>query len=166
LPHSPNTVLQIVSNGLTKETRELLEKVKHLPSMFVDYNSFKTNDQIEYFTPFNDAPMDDENFKNADFAKACWVTSYCGIGLNKFGYYGCSMCGGIACVMNENRGGIKHLRDISTEKRQEKFNKFCLLCGNYKDYAINHGDFIPRCEKAPLKENIASKSWKVLYEKS
>lgn len=166
LPHSPNTILQIVSNGLTKDTRELLEEIKHLPNVFIDYNSFKTNNQIEYFTPFNDAPIDDENFKNADFTKACWVTSYCGIGLNKFGYYGCSVCGGIDRVMNENRGGIKHLKDISTKQFQAQFDKFCRLCGNYKDYAVNHGNFIPRCEKAPLKENIVSKSWKALYEKS
>jgi hypothetical protein len=55
--------------------------------LFIDYNSFKTNNKIEYFSPFNDAPIDDEKFKDADYTKACWVTSYCGIGLNKFGYY-------------------------------------------------------------------------------
>lgn len=165
-PHSPKTILQIVSNGLTAKTRELLEKIKHLPNVIIDYNSFKTNNQIEYFTPFNDAPIDDENFKDADYTKACWVTSYCGIGLNKFGYYACCVCGGIDRVINENRGGIKHLKDISTEQFQNQFLKFCCLCGNFKDYANNNGDFIPRCEKAPLKENIISKSWRTLYEKS
>ncbi|MDR2962391.1 MAG: glycosyltransferase [Bacteroidales bacterium] len=89
--HSPKTILQIVSNGLTAETRNLLEKVKKLPNVFIDYNSFKTNNKIEYFSPFNDAPIDDENFKNADYSKACWVTTYCGIGLNRFGYYACNL---------------------------------------------------------------------------
>jgi hypothetical protein len=65
--------------------------------------------------------------------------------------------------LNKNRGGIKYLADISLEQFQEHFLKFCCLCGNYKDYANNYGNFIPRCEKAPLKENIVSKSWKDLY---
>jgi len=163
IPHSPQTLLQIVSNGLTERTRSLLEKVRTYKNVFIDYNSFKTNNKIEYFSPFNDAPIDDENFKNADYSKACWVPSYCGIGLNKFGYYACSACGGIDRIMNENRSGIKHLRDISTEIFQKQFLKYCPLCGNFKDYEVNHGDFIPRCEKAPLKNNIVSKTWNDLY---
>jgi uncharacterized radical SAM superfamily Fe-S cluster-containing enzyme len=161
--YSPKTILQTVSNGLTKTTGELLEKVKHLPHVVIDYNSFKISNRTEYFTPFNDAPIDDESFKNTDYTKACWVTSYCGIGLNKSGYYGCSVCGGIDRIVNKNRGGINHLKDINTAAFQKQFSKFCCLCGNYKDYDVNRGNFIPRCEKAPLKENIVSGSWVELY---
>ena len=161
--YSPNTLLQIVSNGFSVETRTILEKTKKYSNVFIDHNSFKINNRIEYFSPFNDAPTDDENFKNADYSKACWVTSYCGIGLNKFGYYGCSICGGIDRIANENRCGIKHLKDISIKEFLEHFKKFCCLCGNFKDYDVNHGNFIPRCEKAPLKNNIVSKSWERLY---
>jgi hypothetical protein len=163
LCYSPKTILQIVSNGLTVETRNILEKVRKYQNVSIDYNSFKNTNKIEYFSPFNDAPIDDENFKNADYIKACWITSYCGIGLNKFGYYACSVCGGIDRIINENRGGIRHLKDISTERFQEHFLKFCCLCGNFKDYAVNHRDFIPRCEKAPLK-NVVSETWSKLYD--
>lgn len=161
---SPDTTLQIVSNGLTSRSRNLLEAVKQYKNVIIDYNSFKTDNKIEYFTPFNDAPIDDEIYKNADYSKACWVTSYCGIGLNKYGYYGCSICGGIDRIINKNRGGVKYLKDISIEKIQQQFSKFCCLCGNFKDYANNGGDFIPRCEKAPLNRNIVSKTWQVLYD--
>jgi glycosyltransferase involved in cell wall biosynthesis len=161
--HSPNTVLQVVSNGLTAETRNILNRIKSVKNLFIDYNSFKTDNKIEYFSPFNDAPIDDENFKNADYTKACWVTSYCGIGLNKFGYYGCASAAGIDRIINKDRGGIKHLKVIDMEKLHEQFLKFCPLCGNFKDYDVNYGNFIPRCEKAPLKENIVSKSWIELY---
>jgi len=163
LPHSPNSVLQVVSNGLTAETRKILDKVKGVKNLVIDYNSFKTNNRIEYFSPFNNAPIDDEKFKDADYTKACWVTSYCGIGLNKYGYYGCASAAGIDRIINKNRGGITHLKDIDTAKIHEQFLKFCPLCGNFKDYDVNHGNFIPRCEKAPLKENIVSKSWIELY---
>jgi hypothetical protein len=161
--YSPKTLLQIVSNGFSVETRNILEKTKKYSNVFVDYNSFKINNKIEYFSPFNDAPIDDENFKNADYSKACWVTSYCGIGLNKFGYYGCSISAGIDRIINETRCGIKHLKDISIENFHEHFLKFCCLCGNFKNYDVNHGNFIPRCEKSPLKNSIVSKSWERLY---
>jgi hypothetical protein len=161
--YSPETIVQIVSNGLTAETRNLLKKVKKFKNVHIDYYSFKTSNKVEYFTPFNDAPIDDENFNGADYTKACWVTSYCGIGLNKFGYYGCSVCGGIERVKNKSRGGLKHLKDISLEKFQKQFLNCCCLCGNFKDYADNYGNFIPRCEKAPLKEELISKSWEKMY---
>lgn len=164
LLHSPNTILQIVSNGLTVETRNILDKIKGVKNLFIDYNSFKINNKIEYFSPFNDAPIDDEHFKDADYTKACWVTRYCGIGLNKFGYYGCASAAGIDRIINKDRGGIKYLKEIDTEKLHKQFAKFCPLCGNFKDYEVNHGNFIPRCEKAPLKENIVSESWKKMYE--
>jgi len=161
--HSPKTALQIVSNGLTEKTRNLLEKVKSYKNVSIDYNSFKNGGKIEYFLPFNDAPIDDEYFKYADYTKACWVTSYSGIGMNKYGYYGCDVCGGIDRVINVNRSGIKSLKDISIEKFQEHFLKFCCLCGYFKDYDVNSGNFIPRNEKAPLKNNIVSKTWERLY---
>jgi len=163
--HSPKTHLQIVSNGLTEYTRNLLEEVKNYKNVSIDYGSFKKNNKIEYFSPFNDAPIDDDNFKNVDYSKACWVTNYCGIGLNKFGYYGCSVCGGIDRIVNENRDGIKYLKDISIEKFQEQFFKFCGLCGNFKDYDVNEGNVIPRCEKAPLKRDFVSKTWNDLYNR-
>jgi uncharacterized radical SAM superfamily Fe-S cluster-containing enzyme len=163
LSYSPETVLQIVSNGLTVETRNVLNKVKQHPNVFIDKKSFKTNNKVEYFSPFNDAPIDDVNFINADYKKACWITSYCGIGLNKFGYYACTVCGGIDRIINENRGGIESLKDVSIENIQEQFLKFCRLCGNFKNYDVNHGDFIPRCEIAPFKDNIVSKTWGNLY---
>ncbi|OAV75650.1 molybdenum cofactor biosynthesis protein A [Bacteroidales bacterium Barb7] len=163
IPYSEKTILQIVSNGLTLETKDILENVKRYRNVFIDYNSFKTSSKIEYFSPFNDAPMDDEQFNNSDYTKACWVTSYCGIGLNKAGYYGCAVCGGIDRVLHRDRGGIRYLKDISTDKFQIQFSKFCRYCGNFKDYDINKGNFIPRCEKAPFNKNIISNSWEGLY---
>lgn len=89
--------------------------------------------------------------------------SYCGLGLNKNGYYACSVCGGIDRVLGGNKG-IKTLREVSTQNLQEHFKEFCKYCGNFKDYAPNYGDFIPRCEKAPFKEKI-SPSWKQIYDR-
>lgn len=159
---SPKSIIQIVSNGITKQSRELCEIVKNkYKNITIDYASFKTSNMVEYFSPFNDAPIDDENYRAADFTKACWVTSYCGIGLNSRGYYACSVCGGIDRVLNGNNGA-KSFSELTEEKLREHYEKFCRLCGNFKHYSKNAGNFIPRCEKEPFK-NIISKTWSEIY---
>jgi len=158
----PDVIIQVVSNGFTKQTKELCKQAELFKNVRIDYGSFKTKNLIDYFTPFNDAPIDDINFKDADCSAACWVASYCGIGLNKNGYYGCSVCGSIDRVLRGDKG-VKSLKEITTKKLQEHFKEFCKYCGNFKDYAPNHGDFIPRYEKAPFKEKI-SPSWERIYD--
>ena len=160
--YSSKTIIQIVSNGITKESRQLCEKAKKMfKNVEIDYASFKTNNKVEYFSPFNDAPVDDERFSQIDYSTACWVTSYCGIGLNSRGYYACAVCGGIDRVLNGSNGA-KSFSELSAEKLKEHFLKFCPLCGNFKHYDQNAGNFIPRCEKEPFKD-IVSKTWQEIY---
>ena len=162
--NSPETVIQIVSNGISEHSRNLCEIAKNNNrNVVIDYASFKTKNKVEYFSSFNDAPIDDEKFHNADYSKACWVTNYCGIGLNSRGYYACAVCGGIDRVFNTNHG-VNSFSDLTADKLVEHYNKFCPLCGNYKAYAPNFGDFIPRCEKEPFK-NTVSNIWKSIYGK-
>ena len=163
LKFSPDTILQITSNGFTEKSRKLLDKVEKLyEKIVIDKASFKTSNKIEYFSPFNNAPIDNEEFRNCDFSKACWVTSYCGVGLNKYGYYPCGVAGSIDRVIGLDKG-IKSLKEITPERMKELLNIFCRYCGNFIDYKDNMGNFIPRCEKAPLKQNIISKTWKKFY---
>lgn len=160
--YSPKTIIKVVSNGVSERSRWLCEVAKdNFKNVMIDYSSFKDSNKVEYFTPFNDAPADDDGFKNADFTKACWVASYCGIGLNSGGYYACAVCGGIDRVIG-GRNGAKTIADLTEEKIKEHYDKFCRLCGNYKYYDQNAGDFIPRCEKEPFR-NVVSKTWKELY---
>jgi len=160
---SPDTILQITSNGFTEKSRKLLDKIeKSYKNIVIDRASFKTSNKIEYFTPFNNAPIDNEESKNCDFSKACWVTSYCGVGLNKYGYYPCGVAAGIDRVMGFDKG-IKSLKEVTPKKMKELLNTFCRYCGNYIDYMDNMGNFIPRCEKAPLKQNVISQTWKKYY---
>ena len=161
-PYSPKTTLQITSNGYTKETRELLNQVSQYKNVVIDKLSFKNDRNIIYFTPFNIAPIDLKEFKNAEFYKGCWVTSYCGIGLNKYGYYACAVAGGIDRVMGKNLG-VQHLKEITLEKLKKHLDTFCKYCGNFVEYDINRGNFIPRCEKASFKENKMTQSWVEIY---
>jgi len=162
--NSPETVIQIVSNGISEHSRNLCEIAKNNNrNIVIDYASFKTKNKVEYFSSFNDAPIDDEKFNNTDYSKACWVTNYCGIGLNSRGYYACAVCGGMDRVLNKNYG-VNSFADLTVDKLVEQYNEFCPLCGNFKAYAPNFGDFIPRCEKEPFK-NIVSNTWKSIYGK-
>lgn len=161
LSYSPKTILQITSNGYSEATQHILAKLPKSANIVLDVASFKESRQMPYFTPFNLAPIDDENFKNADFSKGCWVIAYCGIGLNKYGYYVCSAAGGIDRIFGFNQG-IKRLSEVNESIRMQ-LNQFCCYCGNFSDYAINQGDFIPRCEKAALTKPILSNSWKKQY---
>lgn len=169
-PYSPQTRIQIVSNGYTQHSRRLLEELQNTyPELWVDQSSFKTSKKVEYFSAFNDAPIDDpqfaSKFANAQYHKGCWVTSYCGIGLNRYGYYACSVCGGIDRVLNTKRSAIPSLKEITEDKLRAQLNQFCKLCGNFKDYDHNQGLFVPRVEKAPLSTNPISPSWVEIYER-
>jgi hypothetical protein len=160
--YSQDTVIQVVSNGVLESSRKMCENVKtKFKNVVIDYGSYKTNNKVEYFSSFNDAPIDDVKYENADFTKACWVTNYCGIGLASRGYYACALCGGIDRVLNEFNG-VKSFAELSEEKLKEHYNKFCRLCGNFKAYALHNGNYIPHCEKEPFK-NIISETWRKIY---
>lgn len=159
---SPTTILQVTSNGLPSAKLKINELPIH-KNLVLDKLSFKTSNKVEYFSPFNDAPIDNPKFENAEYSKGCWVTSYCGIGLNSFGFYACSVIGGIDRVVGKNVG-IKSLSEIDTKKLTNQLSEFCKYCGNFADYEINKGEFIPRCEKAPYNKNIISKTWQRIYK--
>lgn len=160
--YSQETIIKVVSNGITEQSRQLCEEARHtFRNVVIDYDSYKTNNKIEYFSPFNDAPIDDPNFQKADFTKACWVTAYCGVGLNARGYYACAACGGIDRVLNGNNG-VESFDLLTGDKLKEHYRKFCALCGNFKHYNHNAGNYIPRCEKEPFR-NIVSPSWESIY---
>ncbi len=160
--YSPGTVIQVVSNGISEKSRNLCEQAKTLfKNVVIDYGSYKTSNNVEYFTPFNDAPIDDEKFSNADYSKACWVAEYCGILLNSRGYFACAVCGSIARVLDEHTG-MRSCSELTESELFKQYSKYCPLCGNYKHYSENAGNFIPRCEKEPFR-NIISKSWEEIY---
>jgi glycosyltransferase involved in cell wall biosynthesis len=163
IPYSSTTILQITSNGYSDQTQSILAALPKSENIVLDAASFKESRKVLYFTPFNLAPIDDEKFKNADFSKGCWVTSYCGIGLNNYGYYACSAAGGIDRIFNFNQS-VKKLSEVNASIK-EQLNLLCRYCGNFSDYAHNKGEFIPRCEKDVLTKPILSESWKKQYKR-
>lgn len=161
--HSPKTILQVTSNGFGDLVQERLSKLPKHKNLIIDYASFKDERIVPYFSPFNDAPIDKPNSKEKEYHKGCWVTSYCGIGLNQLGYYPCGVAGGIDRVFQLNLG-VQSLKNVD-ESIAKYLDTFCRFCGNFTDYEKNYGDFIPRNEKAVLTKPITSESWRKAYKK-
>ena len=163
-PHAPTAQIQIVSNGYTAASRQQLAALRaQFPELLVDYASFKTSNTVDYFTPFNDAPVDDPAFAQADYTAGCWVARDCGVNLNPHGYYACSVCGAIDRITSDNAHAIPSLAAITPERLRAHLDAFCRYCGNFKHYAINQGNCIPRAEKAPFTEEVISPTWEALY---
>jgi hypothetical protein len=163
IPFSPQTVLQITTNGYGSFVKEKLSQLPNHPQILIDEASFKDGNVTSYFSPFNDAPIDNISLRHDEYNKGCWVTSYCGIGLNHLGYYPCGVAGGIDRVFELNLG-VKRLADVD-ESISKLLDSFCRYCGNFTDYSNNFGNFIPRNEKSSLTKMVLSESWKTQYEK-
>ncbi len=161
IPYSPQTILQITSNGFGKIVQAKLNQLPKHKNLIIDYASFKDDRVVPYFSPFNDAPIDNKNLTNQEYYKGCWVTSYCGIGLNQLGYYPCGVAGGIDRVFEKNLG-VKKLADVD-ESISKLLNEFCKYCGNFTDYGVNQGNFIPRHEKAAVIKPKVSSTWREQY---
>jgi uncharacterized radical SAM superfamily Fe-S cluster-containing enzyme len=162
IKHSPETILQITSNGFGELVKERLSKLPKHKNLIIDYASFKDERIIPYFSPFNDAPIDKPDGNEKEYHKGCWVTSYCGIGLNQLGYYPCGVAGGIDRVFKMNLG-VQSLKNVD-ETISKYLDTFCRFCGNFSDYESNAGNFIPRNEKAALTKPKTSESWKKAYK--
>ena len=160
--HSPETILQVTSNGYGELVNESLSKLPNHKNLIIDYASFKDERIVPYFSAFNDAPIDKPNGNEKEYHKGCWVTSYCGIGLNQLGYYPCGVAGGIDRVFKLNLG-VQSLKNVD-ESIAKYLETFCRFCGNFSDYEKNFGNFIPRNEKAALTKPITSETWKRAYK--
>jgi len=162
IKHSTETILQVTSNGYGELVQERLSKLPKHSNMIIDYASFKDNRIVPYFSPFNEAPIDKPEGSKKEYSKGCWVTSYCGIGLNQLGYYPCGVAGGIDRIFKLNLG-VQSLKNVD-ESIANYFDTFCRFCGNFSDYEKNFGNFIPRNEKAALTKPITSESWRKAYK--
>ncbi len=162
VPYSPDTTLQVTSNGYGEFVQAQLQKLPIHPNLVVNTNSFKEDREIPYFTPFNQAPLDTGAYSPAEYGKGCWVTAYCGLGLNYLGYFPCGIAGGIERVHPLGEA-IPSLALVDAGI-QAKLQDYCRFCGNFTDYAPNKGDFMERAEKDQVDKKAMSPTWKGIYK--
>ena len=145
----PDTEIEIFTNGISKE-KEIL-----IPAGIKIHSTFKTDMHNDKFEPYNLAPVD--IFSNeTNYTSGCWITSYCGLGLNKFGYYPCASGAAIDRVFGFDVGQ----RNIpnSSEKMNESRFMLCRFCGHY----LNREYIAPK-ERISISGEIISESWKKAY---
>ncbi|MBW2251043.1 MAG: radical SAM protein [Deltaproteobacteria bacterium] len=144
--HSPDTKIQLATNGCGKKVKHILSKI---PKEIDILNSSKvTNSQ--FFSSFNSAPCDSFSYKFLNYSNGCKILTRCGMGLTPFGYYPCAVAGGIDRIIGSDCGR-KTLPD-NDDEMIDHLQLFCRLCGHFRP---------------PDKTNleIMSPFWKDAYKK-
>ena len=112
--------LELVTNGFGEKVQRMIEILS--PKIYIK-NTNKTERFQEKFEPFNMAPVDNKRNILTDYKNACWITSYCGIGMNVNGYYQCAVAGGIDRVMKKNEGLKEYPK--STKELEKQMIDIC-----------------------------------------
>jgi hypothetical protein len=123
--HSPQTQLILCTNGAGWNDAVS----RRIPREVVVWNSRKQGRFHEQFVMFNRAPADEPRYGKADFTRACHIPSFWGIGLNRYGYYPCSVSGGIDRVFGFDIGrkSLPNEQDAMAEECRAS----CRWCGHF-----------------------------------
>jgi hypothetical protein len=145
---NPRCNIGISTNGYGSKVNEVLSR---LPE-WVNVRNSRKESNIHKFIDYNIAPVDLEEYKDADFTKGCWITEECGLGLSRNGYYPCGAGASVDRVFCFNIG-VKKLSLVNHSALKNQLKLLCKYCGHYK--------------KNPerITEAKMSVSWQKAYEK-
>lgn len=145
----PNCVIELTTNGRGPKVLEVLSKV---PDWVFVRNSQKQSVKHK-FSSYNIAPIDLKKYKNADFSKGCWVTTICGLGLTRHGFYPCGAGGSLDRVFGFGIG-LKNLSEVNDVTLKSQLKILCKYCGHFKDNR----------NAKKVDEEVVSQSWQKAYE--
>lgn len=124
-----NTELQIVTNGFSHITKNIIKKLSKYPIEIRNSNKNKTAGDTEDFYSHCVCPSDVNMKSNIQLLK-CEKPHECGILLDVSGYYICHMAATIEMYFNLLRAG-KTLSSMLTRKEiLNQINSYCQYCGN------------------------------------
>lgn len=129
--HSPKTTILLVTNGVGKRVNAVLSR---LPSEIEIKNSNKAKLPVRHYT-FNVAPIDLLLYRFADYSNACSMPLFCGIGLNRYGYYICSVASAIDSVFGFDIG--RKSLPAEGETLHDQAQQICKVCGRFKGFRSN-----------------------------
>lgn len=124
--HSRGTEIILSTNGYGTETRRALSRV---PESVTIYNSRKTSPEQTQFDAFNVAPIDQDGCRQVEFSRACHIPTFWGIGINRHGYYPCSVSSGIDRVFGFDIG--RKALPPHGDQMQEELRTVCRFCGHF-----------------------------------
>jgi len=145
---NPDCIVEIATNGCGGQVKKVLSM---LPS-WISIRSTNKTSIVHDFCSYNVAPIDLSDYKGSDYAKGCWITTACGLGLTRYGYYPCGAGASVDRVFGFNLG-IKELKDVNHQELKKQKKVICSYCGHYKK---NHNS------KRTRQEAI-SPSWEKAY---
>ena len=146
---NPSCRIDLWTNGYGRTVEAILSR---LPEWLIVTNTSKKSPIHEY-TGYNIAPIDLEEYRQADFSRGCSQTEICGIGMTKYGYYPCSPGADIDRVFGFNIG-IKSLSSLNDRELRKQLKVLCAYCGHYRD---NFG-------KRKITNEIITRKWKNAYK--
>jgi hypothetical protein len=152
---SPDTALELVTNGHGERVRRVLGRVP--PGIRVK-DTRKTDRFQPKFEAFNLAPADEPLFSHTDFAHGCWISQECGLGLNAHGWYPCAVAGGIDRVFSDENARVS-LPSAGDELRGE-LRRACARCGHFR-----LGWWTTPSEREPVHGEPQSPSWRAAYQR-
>jgi hypothetical protein len=152
--HFPCCLLEVVTNGHGPRVNTAL---RDLPLSFLVDNSEKSGPIQPHFGPFNLAPLDDANYRWADFSNACSIARDCGIGFTPGGYYPCAVAGGIDRILGLNLGRAAFPSPDDT--MTDIAGRLCGMCGRFRD-----GHHVPRALRMNVTEQRTSPAWITAYD--
>jgi len=146
---SPAMQIILVTNGISKESREIAEKLKTNFQVTIEDSSKQPQRQLD-FVAFNQAPKDDKKFKNSDYSNGCHILRDCGLGFTPYGFYPCAIAGGIDRVLGQDIARKSLPQD--DDQMLDQLNNLCAWCGHFK---TNYGSAV---------DASYSDSWRCAYE--
>ena len=144
--YSRDTTIHFYTNGFGPEVNNVLTR---LPEEIRIVNSKKKSVAQKFFS-INVAPVDEKSYKDLNYLNGCHVTTFCGIGLTRYGYYQCEIAGSIDRVLGLDLGR-KELPDPSNSMA-DLLRTFCKYCGYFK-HQNTRGD-----------DEAISPTWRRAYE--
>ena len=146
---SKDLQIVLITNGIAPASRELAAKLKTDFDIIIEDSSKQPLRQLD-FIAFNQAPLDDQKYKKANYSNGCHVLNDCGLGFTPYGFYPCAIAGGIDRVLGL---GIARKEVPNTDDEMtDQLDKLCAWCGHFK---MNYGS---------AQNQGASSSWIEKYD--
>jgi len=144
--YNPSVRLVVGTNFFGNQVHRVVEQ---LPDTIVIKSTLKSS-RVNFFKPFNVAPVDTNYNRLSDYTCGCRIIEECGLGLTPLGYYMCAVAGGIDRIFQYNLGRKKIPDD--TDMLVDQMSAYCRLCG--------HFGF-----QWPTRRTKLSKTWRLAYRR-
>ena len=122
---NPSVKLELGTNFHGHRVHRVLEKLPEAISL----KSTLKSSRVNFFRPFNIAPVDTVCNRFSDYTCGCRIIEECGLGVTPSGYYMCAIAGGIDRIFGYHLG--RRALPDEYESFTDQMAAFCRLCGHF-----------------------------------